>query len=373
MNKLKKYFLLLLVLSWSQFAHSYVHNQTKSGISIHWPNSSTNVDIFVNSENESLLESDVQSIASSSLAEWNGVSRINLRDNSTTGKNQDDLNELYFSSDPSIFGGAVIGVTMVGFNEMTGVIVSADILINDEYPFSTVQTEPNYLGNVIAHEAGHFLGLGHGQVAGSTMFYALSRGQSTVSEDDKAGLYSIYPNGDSSKGSLSGTMIGGKSLALVFGAHVQAISVKTGKVMGAAISELNGKFTIEGLPKNDQYLIYSSPVKQMGLPTNYTNARSDFCTASTKYRGSFFQSCGSSSEGFPEAVRLNSSSVNVGNITIRCGLDTPPEYLQNKSITPSSFNINSYTASGLGGSFVGFFSAYEIQQAGIKDYFQLLR
>lgn len=373
MNKAKKYFLFALLLSWSQFAHSYIHNQTKNGVSIHWSSSSPTVNIYVNSQNDQgIAEATVQAIANSSLLQWNGLSRITLQKNTITGTDQDYLNELYFSSEPSLFNGTgVVGITLVGFNETNGEIASGDILISNDYPFSTDPTDTKYLGNVITHEAGHFLGLGHGQVAGSTMFYALSHGQSVVSDDDKAGLYSIYPTGDSTKGMLSGTIVGGKSLALVFGAHVQAISVKTGKVMGAAISELDGKFKIDGLPRDDQYLIYTSPIKQMGLPNNYANARSDFCEASTKYRGSFFQSCGSSSEGFPEAVRLNSSSVNTGNITIRCGLDTPPEYIQNKSITPSSFNINTYTGSGLGGSFVGFFSASEIQQAVVHDYFQL--
>ncbi|MBC7540393.1 MAG: matrixin family metalloprotease [Bacteriovorax sp.] len=370
---MKKYLIFALILIWSQFAHSYVHNQTKNGVPLHWPGSSNVVDIFVNTQNDQgIAGSDVQTIATSSLREWNNLANITIRTNTTTGKNQDDLNELYFSKEPSIFNGTgVIGITLVGYSETSGEIVSADILISDNLIFSTFSrfstdiTSTYYLGNVITHEAGHFLGLGHGQVAGSTMFYALTRGQNKVDEDDKSGLYSIYPTGDTTKGALTGTIVGGKNLALVFGAHVQAISVKTGKVMGAAISELNGKFKIDGLPKDDQYLIYNSPLKQVGLPTTYANARSDFCESSSKYRGSFFQSCGSSSEGFPEAVRLNSSLVDTGNITIRCGLDTPPDYFQNKSISPSSFNINSNTNSGLGGSFVGFFTSSEIQQSKI--------
>jgi predicted Zn-dependent protease len=371
-NKSKIYFLFAFLLSWSQLAHSYIRNQTKTGIPLHWSSTSSTVDIFVNSQNDQgLSEPLVQSIAESSIGEWNGQSRINLRKNTTTGKDQADLNELYFSSDSSIFNGSgVVGITLVGFNESNGEIASADILISDNYFFSTDPTAANYLGNVITHEAGHFLGLGHGQVAGSTMFYALSRGQNKISDDDKAGLYSLYPNGDTTKGVLSGTVVGGKGLALVFGAHVQAISVKTGKVMGASVSELNGKFKIDGLPQDDQYLIYTSPIKQLGLPANYANVRSDFCESSAKYRGSFFQACGSSSEGFPEAVRLNSASVDTGYITIRCGLDTPPEYIQNKSVS-SNFDINNYTGSGLGGSFVGFFSTSETQQSGVLDDFKI--
>ena len=371
-NKAFKYLFLAFLLSWSRYTYSYIHNQTKDGLLVHWSSASTTVDVFVNSDNsQGLSESTVQTIAANSINQWNGISKINIRKNTTTIKNQSDLNELYFSTDPNVFNGSgVIGVTLVSYTETKGEVLSANILINDNYPFSTNPVELNYLGNVITHEMGHFLGMGHGQVAGSTMFYSLTRGQNNITDDDKAGLYSIYPSGDSSKGTISGTIVGGKSLALVFGAHVQAISIKTGKVSGASISEIDGKFKIDGLPKNDQYLIYTSPIRQLGLPTNYSNARSDFCEASTSYRGSFFQSCAASSEGFPQAVRLNSSSMDVGKITIRCGLDTPPEYMQNKSNVNSSFDVNAYSSSGLGGSFVGFFSASDIQN-GLQDYFHL--
>lgn len=372
--KLEKYLLVLLFLVWSQTANSYIQNQTKSGIPLHWSSTSSIVDISVNSQNsEGISESLVQSIASSSVSEWNGNSKITLRKNTTTGKDQRDLNELYFSSDANYFNGSsVVGITLVSFSETTGVISTADILIKDNYSFSTDVTDMYYLGNVISHELGHFLGLGHGQVVGSTMYYSLSLGQNKISEDDRAGLYTVYPNSDTLKGALSGTIVGGKKLIGVFGAHVQAISVKTGKVIGAAVSELNGKFKINGLLKDDQYLIYTAPINKLGVPSNYANARSDFCESSTKYRGSFFQSCGASSEGFPQAIKLNSSALDVGNITIRCGLDVPPEYLQNKLTTPANFNISSYSNSGLGGSFVGFFSNVELAQASVlPDYFKI--
>lgn len=336
------------------------------------------MDLFVNPENSvtldpenrNLFEAEVQSIVDDSVDQWNGQSSIALRKNVTSGVNQLELNEIYFSSD-NIFGSGVIGLTMVNFNDTNGEISSADIILNNNFDFSTDPLSRNFLGNVITHELGHFVGLGHGQVVGSTMFYDLSLGQHKISEDDKSGIYSLYPSGDPGKGSLSGTIVGSKKLVQVFGAQVQAISVKTGKVMGASVSELDGKFKIDGLPTDDQYVLYTSPIKQMGLPSNYTKAKSDFCESSTKYRGSFFQSCGSSSEGFPQAVRLNSSSLDVGRITIRCGLDTPPDYMQNKNITPASFDLTENTSTGLGGSFVGFFSAAELLPPGTSDYFKL--
>jgi hypothetical protein len=370
--KLNNSIFLLFCLMFTSKTFAYVHSQTSAGIAVHWSSRSTTVDIFVNSQNtQGLAGALVQSIAENSIGEWNNRSNITLRKNVTTGSGQDQLNELYFSSDQSFFNGSsVLAVTNVLFLQASGEIVNADIIVNATRFFSVDPMDEYYLGNVLTHEAGHFLGLAHSPVSGSTMFYAAIKGQHEVSYDDIAGIYDTYPTGDPAKGTISGTMVGGKSLAKVFGAHVQALSVKTGKVMGSSISEIDGKFSIGGLPQNDQYIIYSSPVDPENLPDNYANVRSDFCEASKKYRGSFFQSCGASTEGFPLAVKLNSSAVNAGSITIRCGLDVPPEYFQTKNITPAQFNVNAYTPSGVGGTFVGYFSSAELA-AGTPDYFEL--
>jgi len=372
-NKVEKYLFFLIFVCQLQTAGAYVLSQTKNGTSVHWPAASTVLDLYVNSQNgQSLDDNTIQTIAASSLAQWNDIGNVTLRKNVTLNKGQEEFNEIYFSTDPNVFSGSgVIGITQVGFQETTGEIVEADILLNDNFTFSTTPSDPSYLGNVITHEAGHFLGLGHGQVVGSTMFYSLTRGQYQVNDDDKAGLYSLYPNGNVNVGALTGTIIGGKNLTPVFGAHVQAISVKSGKVMASTISEMNGRFRIDGLPQSDQYVIYTSPIKQIGLPTNYANVRSDFCESSTKYRGSFYQSCGASSEGFPQAIRLNSGLIEVGKVTIRCGLDSPPEYLQNKGAVSSQFDVNTYSQSGLGGSFVGFFSNAEMTDGTANDKFRI--
>jgi hypothetical protein len=374
LKKKKIYFTFFFILT-SFEVMAYVHNQTRSGTPIHWDLSSgTQVEIFVNATNSiGLTPTQIQNISLSSANTWNDHSGISIRKNETAGTNQEGLNEVYFSSDPSVFNGlGVLGVTLVSFNQSNGQILEADVLINDGYPFTTTKTEQNFLGNVLSHEFGHLLGLGHGQVIGSTMFYALARGQSDISDDDAAGLYSVYPDSNALLGSVTGKIIGGKNLLAVFGAHVQAISVKTGKVLGSTLSNYDGTFQIDGLARDDQYYIYTSPIEKKGLPDNYSNVQNDFCESSVPYRGSFYQSCSSSSEGFPQAVSLPlaASSVNVGNITIRCGLDTPPSYLQYRHTTPATFQMSSNFSSGVGGSFVGYFSNSDVNHS-TKDYFRL--
>lgn len=365
--------LIIILLSWSFSSSAYVQNRTQADSLVHWNSNVSVVDIFVNSGNtQGILSADVSSQAANSVAQWNGKSRITIRQNSTASSNQENLNELFFSNDPSIFAGGtgVVGITQVFFKSNTGEMIEADILLNDNFNFSTDVNDANYLGNVITHEMGHFMGLGHSQVPAASMFYALSYGQSQIAPDDKAGVYSIYPTGDTTKGLITGKVIGGKSLTSVFGAHVQAISLKTGQISGASISDIDGSFTINGLSKNDQYYIYTRPIAIVGLPSRYNNVRFDYCNSSKKYRGSFFQSCGSSGEGYPQTVNLNTSSVNVGNITIRCNLDVPVEYMQGKDITPATFDLQTSVSSGVGNAFVGFFSSQDITLNSV-DYFKL--
>jgi hypothetical protein len=326
----------------------------------------------VNSSNgQGLSNSFVQAAALNSVNQWNGLSRITIRKNSTASSNQENLSEIFFSNNPSVFNGTgVVGITEVTYKNNTGEIIEADILLNDNYQFSNSNSDVSFLGNVITHELGHFLGLGHSQVVNSSMFYSLSMGQSEISMDDEAGIYSVYPNANSNKVSLAGKIIGSTKLVEVFGAHVEAISVTSGKVAGAAISDTDGTFSIAGLSKNDQYVLYTKPIVNVGLPTKYSKVRSNFCESGKSYRGSFFQSCGSSAEGFPQVIDLN-ANVNVGNITIRCGVDVPTDYIQSKGVTPSSFDLLQHVDRGVGNVFTGYFSAQELANPLTADYFRI--
>lgn len=364
---------IALITSWMPASEAYVQNRSANDGLVHWTSTVSTLDVFVNTTNiQSIAAGDITSQVATSIAEWNGKSRITIRQNTSPTSNQENVNEIYFSTDPTMFanGSGVVGITQVSFKNQTGEMIEADILINDGFTFSTDINDSNYLGNVITHEMGHFLGLGHSQVPGSSMFYALTQGQSLIADDDKAGVYSIYPTGDATKGSLTGKIVGGKSLVSVFGAHVQAISLKTGRIAGSSISDLDGTFSIEGIDRDDQYYIYTKPIELIGLPSRYNNVRFDYCNSSKQYRGSFFQSCGSSGEGYPQAVKLNASTVSTGNITIRCGLDVPVEYIQNKDQTPAVFNLQSNVNSGTGNAFVGYFSTQDAEDSKV-DYFKI--
>ena len=114
-------------------AKAYVINRTGADSLVHWPSNVSSIDIYLNPSNTlGVSENTVHTIVSNSVAEWNGKSRITLRKNSTSGANQDGVNEIFFSNDPNIFNGSgVVGVTQVLFKNGNGEILEADVLINN--------------------------------------------------------------------------------------------------------------------------------------------------------------------------------------------------------------------------------------------------
>ncbi len=96
-----------------------------------------------------------------------------------------------------------IAVTVVWHNTDTGQIYDADMLFNEAYgPFvqcpssGCVGGMPRFdLENTLTHEAGHFLGLAHSDVASSTMYFSADRNEiakRSLDQDDVDGLCAIY-------------------------------------------------------------------------------------------------------------------------------------------------------------------------------------
>lgn len=89
------------------------------------------------------------------------------------------------------------GVTLVSYDVASGVIRDADIYLNGvDQDFEVEATGDAYdVGNVLTHELGHLLGMGHSEATDATMF-AMSRpgetGKRTLSQDDAAGFEELY-------------------------------------------------------------------------------------------------------------------------------------------------------------------------------------
>lgn len=92
------------------------------------------------------------------------------------------------------------GLTLVWHNPETGEIYDADMQINETLGRLAVCRGPCSRGqvdlqNVITHEAGHFLGLGHSNVSSATMASRATVGETKkrdLDDDDVDGLCAIY-------------------------------------------------------------------------------------------------------------------------------------------------------------------------------------
>lgn len=155
------------------------------------------------------------------------------------------------------------------FYTKTGRITEADIVLNPYQQFSTDGTNLTYdIEATITHEIGHLLGLEHSCVMGATMqprqgknglYDLFAFAPRTLSEDDKAGVRSLYGGKDEIedvRGSITGKILNEKGLP-VFGANVWA-ETETGKVFASTITLSNGTYRLTSLDEGEYRLIVES-------------------------------------------------------------------------------------------------------------------
>lgn len=366
---------LLLILTFYFFSfdlEAYVQARGANGAVVHWSSGISQIRLYVKTSNRQSVDADkIWNIVVAATDEWNNVSALKILPILNNGALVQGASNLYFSSGASAvfsgMGSGVLGVTQTMYDSK-GKIVGGDVVINDS---TTLEVDTigsnNYLGNIITHELGHLLGLSHTEVKDATMIYTALKGQITLASDDKAGIHSLYPT--STKGTISGKIVGSDQLIGVLGTHVQAISRQTGKVKAGVYSDVDGLFSIEGLDLNESYYLYISPPTMLAqVPDYYSESKKNFCSSGAPYRGSFFESCRSSEAGFPQELSLTSSSpsLDIGLVTIRCDLGASADYLSRKPFVANDY-ASFYEE---GRSFAGFFTAAEVSQEA-KDVFQI--
>lgn len=354
---------ILFILFFNPVVHAYVYTKTSKGEVIKWPASNRNISlkVFPNSNNLT-INSFFDSIFKVSLDEWDqtsGIKLINSGQGVPTLNNAE--NDIYFDGGNEIFtGSGIAAVTEIVYEQSSGKIVEADIVINDKVSISILGNSKQYLGNILSHELGHLLGLGHSQVHRSTMFYKLFEGQYSVESDDFMGVKNLYSPTESGK--IEGRVIGSFNLTGIFGAHVMLISSKSGKVMNGVYTDEKGKFTVSGLELDDQYYVYVEPLKNSSvMPSYLSSVRTDFCRARAKYRGNFYNSCYASEEGYPVGIKLDSSknSIDIGDISISCDLKVNSEYFLRKNGGELELDVEDVKGN-IGNAILGFFSKSDL-------------
>jgi len=372
-------FIYLNIFVLNHSALAFVHSKNSAGKNIAWEGAAPSILLYLNpSNNDGMVQSDVISILDNSINQWNASSRAGISRTITTSSPLSGRNDVYFSQSSS-FGTGVLAVTSVTYDGPSARIFESDIALNDAiYNFSSTPNSTDnvnqttiFLGDVLSHELGHLLGLGHSQTRDSSMVFTIFNGHYILKDDDKSGANAIYLK--QAQGIISGKVVGGKDLNGIFGANVQVISASTGEVVSSQFSEVGGSFYFFNLPLGDTYYIYVSPLNvSAGPPTFYSSANSSFCSSRESFRGSFFTSCGYSEQGQPQGIALSSSAtiVYVGDVTVKCHLETPNNYLDSKDyITRPTLTLDMVHSNGsVGNAVTGYFSDDEQAAAKLDTY-----
>jgi hypothetical protein len=210
--------------------------------------------------------SDVIGAARRALQHWASVSDVQFFETTSTTQTispsnaGDRVNLITIASDnaSSFASSENPGRTRL-FYDSGGAIVEADIALNPGVEFSTDGTPGTYdLESTFTHEVGHLLGLEHSAILGATMqphqamngLYGLPAiTQRTLSEDDIAGVRALYGS-RAGTGSISGRLVArsfaGQSRP-IFGGHVFAEEVASGRVVAGNVTLQSGDYRIDGL------------------------------------------------------------------------------------------------------------------------------
>lgn len=292
-----------------------------------------------------------------SISEWDNMGLLDIS-YSLTNSTSRGRNDIYFDKSGILTGTNVLGVTQVVYENRTGNIVEADIILNDSIGLNVYANHSFYLGNVLTHEIGHAMGLAHSEIGRASMFYLATNGQFTASPDEVSALHTLYSHLSTSP-TLEGQIVGGDGLAPLFGVHVLVVDVGDGTIAASTITDENGNFQLRGLDTTKDYSIMTAPIRNRAvLPSYYFDIQNDYCVGRQDIQKSFWQGCGASDEGHPVKVNLDAGEVlNIGKISVRCNIDTPVGYSLNRD-TGYSLDLADYS-----NSYVGFLTLNDIKNA----------
>lgn len=276
--------LTALTLSSSQL-QAYLKLGTQVGnsiVSIKWTQLPINYRI-TNRDANGVSASQMQAAVARSFDEWAEVDMVTLSAQfagfTTTDPGvSDGQTVIGFQSRPD--QDRTLGATTFQVNSQTGNIVASDIFINTLFQWSVAENGQQGrfdLESIMVHEIGHLLGLGHSALGETTssgggrsvqgkravMFpIAYSSGTTedrSLEADDLAGIRDLYGTSQarSSLGAISGRVtLNGSG---VFGAHLTALNLATGEMVGGFSLNTSGDFVIGQLPPGI-YVVRAEPL-----------------------------------------------------------------------------------------------------------------
>ena len=281
-------------------AYTLQFTNTSATTPIRWPSTVINVALSTSLSSPPAVVhatgDQVVLAARRALARWSLASNIQF--NVTTSANQNAVADgvtlitvADTATNRSLFNnGLRPGRARVTFDPTTGSIAEADLAINplvarqDQFgsqvssAFSTNGETNTYdLESTFVHEIGHMLGLEHSGALSASMqprqgtngtFNLPNLTTRSLSNDDIAGIRALY-GPRTGLGQITGVVTSGS--AALFGAHVFAEEVSTGRLYAGNISLLSGAYRIENLPPG-QYRVVAErmdePVNEREIPSS---------------------------------------------------------------------------------------------------------
>ncbi|MCL4812547.1 MAG: matrixin family metalloprotease [Vicinamibacteraceae bacterium] len=220
---------------------------------------------------EGVSVADLDTAVSRAFDAWAGVASATVRAErvgltSASPLEEDGITVIGFALQPDLE--RTLGATHYTIDITTGRIVEADIFLNSRFDWSVAAGgEPGRFDveSIALHEVGHLFGLGHSALgeterqgsgrrllaAGSVMFpIAFPPGSlegRRLRPDDVAGISDLYPGPrfQDETGSVTGRVTrNGRGM---FGAHVVAFNLTSGRLVGNFTLSDDGRFAIAGL------------------------------------------------------------------------------------------------------------------------------
>jgi len=205
-------------------AHAYTINTTETGKRIRWAVGT--VRMQVDPEFEAFLgPGEARSALEMSFDAWRGLPRVPdmviVPGKPVSPGHHDDreTNGTYLLRDWP-YEAAKLAVTVVTYEMDTGRLLDADILVNGQANYALldepVRPGPSYydLAGVLAHEAGHVLGLGESDSGeDATMWpYAMpdDTGKRTLAQDDEDGAIESYLSAPPAASGCGWNSVGGR-------------------------------------------------------------------------------------------------------------------------------------------------------------------
>jgi Matrixin len=221
------------VLLSSGSASAFELKQAANGQTVHW--GGPTMTFVVDPSIEAAVPGGAAAVASA-MAGWSGQSgapNLVLKAGPGGGKAAvDGVNTVLLAPDGFAPAGAALAVTVLTYDEQTGEILDADIVVNGVYAFAVLAANAQSPGaapmplegatsitagagtfdlfHVVAHETGHALGLGDVGDDDAVMYAYTTPGDAAYrapASDDQAGIEAIY--GATSRAGCSSASIAG--------------------------------------------------------------------------------------------------------------------------------------------------------------------